>query len=141
MIAPQKQFFCNGEVTMWRYQALSLNAFQAMVFRPVDGGHTQFRVVGVNNIPAGEIVDAPVSYNVSESDRIMVQRGDVIGWSFKVGVLTYDIPSDSNGNNLVRYINKTQYLLHDIITFDSYGSREYSIEATVDVSVNFNLFL
>ena len=132
-VAPKQQFFCDGEVTMWRYQAHTSNGFQAIVFRPLDAGHTQFQIVGINNIPSNAI-DIPVSYTVPEGDRIKVQRGDVIGWSSVV------IPFDerSDGSNLVRWINKNQYSLHDNITFGGLGSCEYSIEATLHVSMTIN---
>ena len=125
---------------MWRYQVTTSHGFQAIVFRPLDADHTPFKIVGINDIPAGEI-NTPVSYNVSESDRIKVQRGDAIGWSFEKGTLPYDSTSNGDGSNVVRWIYTTQYSLNDIITFASYGSREYSIEATAEVSMNINLFL
>ena len=139
MVAPKQQFSCNGEITMWRYQATTSNGFQAIVFRPLNSNHTQYTVVGINNIPAGEI-NTPVTYNVPESDRIKVQRGDAIGWSYEVSVLTYDSMSDSDGSNLVRWIRGNQQSLNGTITFDGDASLEYSIEATVQVSTNVDLF-
>ena len=139
VVAPKQRFFCYGEVTAWRYQTEASNEFQAIVFRPLDAGHTQFQIIGINDISAG-VINTPVKYNVPEGDRIKVQRGDVIGWSFEEGILSYDTISSSGGSNLVRWIDRTQYSLHDNITFDDYGSREYSIEATVQVSKNINLF-
>ena len=97
-------------------------------------------VVGINNIPAGEI-DTPVTYNVPEGDRIKVQRGDAIGWSsYEVSVLTYDSMPDSDGSNLVRWIRGNQLSLNDTITFDGDASLEYSLEATVQVSIKVDMF-
>ena len=139
MVAPKQRFFCNGEVSTWRYQAITSNGFQAIVFRPVDGGQTEYKIVGFNDIPAGEI-NTPVTYNVSEGDRIKVQRGDAIGWSFEQGVIPYDSMSDSDGSNLVRWIGGRHAYSADTITFNGgSGSRKYSIEATV--SMNFKHFL
>ena len=139
MVAPKQQFFCNGEVSMWRYQAGASNTFQAIVFRPVDGGHTQYTVVGINDIPAGEI-NTTVTYNVPEGDRIKVQCGDAIGWSFEQAVIPHDFMSDGDGSNLVRWIGGRHTYSADTITFNGgSGSRKYSIEATV--SMNFKLFL
>ena len=124
---------------MWRYQATTSHGFQAIVFRPLDGSRTLYKVVGINDIPAGEI-NEPVSYNIPESNRIKVQRGDVIGWSLEVGAIPYDMTSDKH----LRWIRgHNQYSSNDIVTFDHDGSREYSIEATVQVSIssNFKMFL
>ena len=136
MVAPKQQFFCNGELTTWHYQATTLNGFKAIVLRPLDGSRIRFKVVGINDIPAAaEKMGTSISHNVPEGNRIRVERGDVIGWSFDVGVIPYDFMSDNDESiNLIRWIDKNQFALHDIITFDGYGSREYSIEANVQVS-------
>ena len=139
VVAPRKQFYCNGEVTMWRYQITRATQFQAIVFRSVSGSTTKFQVVGVNiiTIPPGEI-DKPVSYMVPEEQRIRVEAGDVIGWSFGDAAITLDIHGSSVGaeSNLVRWAPSTYPVpLHGIISFVGSGSREYSIEATVQVSV------
>ena len=123
---------------MWHYQAKISYGFHAMVFRPLDSSHTRYKVVGINDIPAGEI-NKPVTYNVAEGDRIKVQRGDVIGWSTEVIPFAYMI--DSDARNLIRWVNITQYSLHDIMLFDHDELREYSIGATVQVSMNIKLFL
>ena len=140
-VAPKQQFFCNGEVTMWRYQATTSNGWQAIVFRPLDGNRTEFKVVGINNIPSSGEANTLVVYNVPEGDRIRVQRGDVIGWSFEVGVIPCSFGSDSNAGNMVRWNESNQFALHDIITFDKYGQYECSIETTAQVSMNFTMCL
>ena len=143
-VAPYQQFFCNGEVTKWRYQATTLHGFQGIVLRPLDGSRTQFKVVGINNIPSSGEINKPVTYNVPEGDRIRVQRGDVIGWSFGVGVIPYNFVSDTHDvRNLVRWIKRNQFSTHDIITFynDNHGQYECSIEATAQVSMNFTMCL
>ena len=140
VVAPKQQFFCNGEVAMWRYQAIVSSGFQAIVFRPVNSDHTQYMVVGINNIPAGEI-NTPVTYNVPQGDRIRVQRGDVIGWSDGIGVLTYNHRPDSDLRNLLLWMKRSQFpALHDVIYFNNDEHFECSIEATFQVSINFKMF-
>ena len=140
MVAPKKQFYCNGEVTMWRYQATHAAEFQAIVFRPVGSSTTQFKVIGVNDIqvPVGEI-NTPVSYIVPEGKRIRVEHGDVIGWSFRDAAITFDMLSGTGHagdaeSNLVRWAVVYPAPLQDTIPFNNFGSREYSIEATIQVS-------
>ena len=141
VVAPGKQFYCNGEVTMWRYQATRATELQAIVFRPVSSNTTEYEVVGVNDITiTADEINKPVSYMVPEGKRIGVEAGDVIGWSFLDAAITLDIISDSAhdaGSNLVRWI---EYYFWDhetlTLTFNNAGSRKYSIEATVQVSLN-----
>ena len=144
MVAPRKKFHCNGEVTMWRYQAprtIKSTGFQAIVFRPVDGSTTLFKVIGVNDIPAGEF-NTPFSYMVPEGKRIRIEHGDVIGWSFQTAAITFDKSSGDPGSNLVRWAgNVYPAPLHSTIPFVGSGSCEYSIEATVQVSITIKFFL
>ena len=135
MVATKKQFFCNGEVSTWRYKASAPNGFQAIVFRPLDGSRTKFEVVGINNIPAAGEINTQVSYVVPEGNRIRVQRGDVIGWSFETGVIQYNEAQDNDGSNLVRWIDRRTNPVDTMITFDGgFGSRKYPIEATVSMN-------
>ena len=91
MVSPDKQFLCNGQVTEWRYIGKNSSPFRLIVWRPIDGSATQFRIVGINGIPAG-VVDTLVIYTVPENQRITVKAGDVIGWSFgDSGVLAYHV--------------------------------------------------
>ena len=119
---------------------MTSNGFQAIVFRPLDGGHTEYKIVGINDIPAGEI-NTPVTYNVSEGDRIKVQRGDVIGWSFEVGFIPYDETPDNDASSFMRWIDRRTYPAGNITFNEGSGSYEYSIEATVSTEVNFSLNL
>ena len=139
VVAPNQQFFCNGEITTWHYQTITSNGFQALVFRPLDGGHTEYKIVGINDIPAGEI-NTPITYNISEGDRIKVQRGDVIGWSFEVGVIPYDSTQNNDASSFIRWIYRRTYPA-DNITYnfiEGSGLYEYSIEATVSMNVYFS---
>ena len=134
MVSPDNQFVCNGQVTEWRYQGKASSPFRALVWRPIDGYEgTRFRIVGINNIPAGA-VNTPVTYTVPDSERITVRAGDVIGWSFGEAVLTYNHDSGGHnyrvrwkGGNLHDNLHANQ--VHNINT----GSevRAYSIAATV----------
>ncbi|XP_072045154.1 uncharacterized protein [Amphiura filiformis] len=133
MVAPGKPFSCHGKVTSWRYVGRSSSPFRAMVWRPVPGFDTYFTVVGVNDIPEGD-VDVPVTYEVPYWLQITVLPGDVIGWSFEDSVLPYT----PGGDDLVRwsfgYFSDTPEA-NQIHQFDHNAAehREYSIEATVSV--------
>ena len=131
MVSPDQKFVCDGLVTEWRYQGKRASAFQAMVWRQIEGSATQFQIVGINDIPGGA-VNTPVTYTVPEDERIIVRAGDVIGWSFGEAVLPYN----EGGDYRVRWLQKTDQLgnltvnqVHDIIK--GVTNREYSIAATV----------
>ena len=129
MVSPDQQFLCNGQVTEWRYQGKNSNAFQAIVWRPVQDSPTEFQIVGINNIPAGA-VDTPVSYAVPENERITVKSGDVIGWSFSEPVLTYGIGESIR----VRYKGKslqTPLTVDGTFNINGVANRDYSIAAVV----------
>ncbi|XP_072032975.1 uncharacterized protein [Amphiura filiformis] len=131
MVSPDKPFLCSGQVTRWTYQGKASRSFRAIVFRPVMGSVTQFQIVGINDIPAGA-VNTPVNYIVPENERITVTYGDVIGWSFGGGVITYN----GGGSYNVRWVggNLHASLVVDQILNINDGAqlREYSIEATVE---------
>ncbi|XP_071955155.1 uncharacterized protein [Antedon mediterranea] len=130
MVSPDQKFSCSGQVTSWSYQGKKSAPFRAIVFRKIDGSNTQFKVVGINDIPAGA-VNAEVTYIVPESERIAVELGDVIGWSFDQGVLTFN----GGGDSLVRWAggNLHAKLVNDQVLDikNGVGKREYSIEAQV----------
>ena len=131
MISPDKQIPCAGLIVQWRYQAKASHPFQAVIWRSVANSATQFTVVGINEIPVGAI-NQPVAYLVPENERITVQPGDVLGWSFADGVLAVN----GGGSDVIRWID---VYLHDTLTdnvkvdFNVYtpGNRQYSIKATV----------
>ena len=130
MVSPERPFLCNDQVTVWQYQGKNSNAFRAVIWRPIDDSATQFRIVGINDIPAGP-VNTPVTYTVPENQRITVNAGDVIGWSFGDSVLAYN-PGGSYrvrwlGGNLHGSLQANQ--VRDINS--GVGAREYSIAATV----------
>ena len=130
MVSPEKQFSCVGKVTEWRYQAKYSRAFRAIVWRPVDGSNTRFQIVGINDIPAGA-TNTPVTYTVPVDELITVEPGDVIGWSFGGGVITYN----GGGGTLVRWTGGNLHASLDVGQVrninDGAGDREYSIAATV----------
>ena len=130
VVAPDKQFSCNGNVIEWHYLGKSANGFKAIVWRPINDSDTYFKIVGINVIPEGPI-DIPVTYVVPENEQIMVMPGDMIGWSFGPGVLSY------NGGGGYR-IRKTKGNLYsslsvsEVYDLSEYSAhREYSIAATV----------
>jgi len=133
MVSPGQEFACGGEVTKWIYQGKYSRPFRAIVFRPIAGSTTQFKIVGFNDIPAGA-ANTQVDYIVPEQERITAEAGDVIGWSFGDGVITYNGGGDYN----VRWVGGH---LHSGLEVDQVlninagnGLREYSIEATTDAA-------
>ena len=133
MVSPDQQFLCSGQLTEWRYQGKRSNvSFQAIVWRPIDltANVTQFKVVGINVIPAGAI-NTPVTYTVPENERITVEAGDVIGWSFGPSVLAYN----KGGSYQVRWVDRNlngSLLVNQVHEIDTgVEEREYSIAATV----------
>ncbi|XP_072048084.1 uncharacterized protein [Amphiura filiformis] len=130
MASPDQKFTCSGQVTAWKYQGKFSRPFRAIVFRPTGGAVTEFEIVGINDIPAGA-VNTPVNYVVPESDRITVAIGDVIGWSFGGGVITYN----GGGSYKVRWVGGNLHAglaaTQNVNINGGVQQREYSIEATV----------
>ena len=133
MVSPDQQFLCNGQVIEWRYQGKTSNAFQAIVWRSVDDSDTQFRIVGINEIPAvpAGAVNTPVIYSVPESERITVKAGDVIGWSFGESVLTYNVGGHYRVGWLVRNLLGSIQVNQVYDINSAVEERDYSIAATV----------
>ena len=131
MVSPDKEIRCDGLITQWRYRAKTSNPFRAIVWRSVPGSSTQFKIVGITDIPAGPI-NREVTFNVPEDQRFQVKAGDVIGWSFGDGVLAYN----GGGGFSVRWLHG---FLHSTLTdnqiHDFNGGnqdREYSILAATN---------
>ena len=129
-VSPNKQFSCYGNVIEWRYLGKSANGFKAIVWRPINDSDTLFKIIGINDIPAGPI-GIPVTYVVPENEQISVMPGDMIGWSFGPGVISYN----GGGDYRIRKTKGNLYLslsvseLYDLSEYSAY--REYSIAATV----------
>ena len=130
MVAVDKTFGCPGKITSWRYQAKFSNPLRAIVWRPMPRTSTQFKIVGINDIPAGR-VNMPDAYTVPQTEQITVQPGDVIGWSFRAPSLTFN----EGANTRVLYLRGhiSSYLKENQIRYINQGfyKREYSIEAVV----------
>ena len=130
MASPDQQLLCNGQVTAWTFQCKNYNPFRAIVWRPINGSATKFRIVGINDIPASPVY-TPVVYTVPDNQRITVSSGDVIGWSFGDSVLAYN----SGGAYRVRWLGGNLHgslqvnQVRDINTGVEY--RQYSIAAMV----------
>ena len=131
MVSPDQKFFCNGQVTEWRYQGKHSNGFRVIVWKPVENSATKFRIVGINDIPAGD-VNTPVTNAIPKGQRITVKGGDVIGWSFGDVVSEFDFRGDQTvrwiGGNLHGSLQPNQE--HNFL-IAGVDEREYSIAATV----------
>ena len=109
-----------------------------MVLRNVDNGGTLYDIIGINEIPAGDI-NQEVTYQVPDNERIIVQAGDVIGfaWNSPVPVHVNQGESDDGDVILLKFFSKRppdDLRVNDIIdasdTF-SHQTRSYSIKAIV----------
>ena len=76
----EKEIPCDGKVIAWNYYATVAQPFRTVVWRRTPSP-TQFSVVGINDIPAGEINKA-VTFSVPKEQRIEVRKGDLIGIAF-----------------------------------------------------------
>ena len=139
MVSPDKQFQCHGKILAWRFEGKKSNPFRAIVWRPLNDTvyNTLFKIVGINEIPPN-VNNFPVTYTVPDTERITVEPGDMIGWSFGGSVLTYNGGGGYRvrwlGGNLHSTLETNQ--VHDIRT--GVQQREYSIEATVGQPCNFD---
>ena len=131
MVSPDKKFKCSGAITMWRWRAKrNSNPFRAIVWRPVGGSDTKFKIVGINNIPAqkGKVG----TYLVPKFEQIKAQVGDVIGWSFGRSTLTYN----GGGRARVRWVGGSLHtgleVGQEVNIRGGVGKREYSIEAAIN---------
>ena len=130
VVAPDHQFSCYGQVTQWHYLGKTTNGFKAIVWRPSSGSNTLYEVVGINDIPAGP-VDIPAIYPVPERERIAVMPGDMIGFSFGPGVISFDVGGDYKINKTSGNLHATLQAgqVHDLSQYSFH--REYSIAASV----------
>ncbi|XP_072051771.1 uncharacterized protein [Amphiura filiformis] len=129
MVSATDQFLCSGQVTKWTYQGKVSGQWRAIVFRPTGNSVTEFQIVGINDIPAGE-TNIPVNYLVPENERITVEPGDVIGWSSEASVITFNYEGSYN----VRWVGGNLHAglaVNQTVITDREGLRDYSIEATV----------
>ena len=149
MVSPDQEFTCDGEISEWRYWPKTTNPFKAIVWRPTSGNEKgrrerrqvggpsrelEFDIVGINDIPAPEETDMAVTYTVPEGERIAVQGGDVIGWSFDAASLAFN----AGGNETVFWLPD----IHEDLAVDQTHEfeisksdpREYSIQAVVGSS-------
>ncbi len=142
MVSLNKTIRCTGQVTQWTYQGHRSGSFRAIIFRPVLSSDNQFHIVGINDIPAGP-AHTPVVYTVPEADRITVEEGDLMGWSFNESVIVMN----GGGTAKVKWTN--QLALSDLATNQTVDipngneNREYSIQATVSIETStysYNLF-
>ena len=120
----------------WRYLAKQLHSFQAIIWRKIEGFPAKFKVVGINDIPAGSVIDQEITYSVPESERISVKAGDMIGWSHGPGVVAW-IDEGSGHLAKIWYVSRSAHPTLDenqIVQFAYLQDRQYSIEVTVQAT-------
>ncbi|XP_072017513.1 uncharacterized protein [Amphiura filiformis] len=131
MVSPDMYILCNGVVTEWRLYPKATGILKAIIWRQESGD--SFRVVGINTFDIStDEINKPVIYVISESERIEVQAGDMIGWASQDGVLAFDFQGDIRVQ--LRYTADVSslavnglYQINDDIT-----NRDYAIHATVE---------
>ncbi|XP_071957123.1 uncharacterized protein [Antedon mediterranea] len=131
MVSPEQNFSCSGQVTKWTYYSRKLNYFRAVIFRQMKGSNTRFKVVGYNDIPPSTY-NGKLSYVVPIAERIAVEPGDMIGWSFGDSVITYNYGGESYNVRWVGGHLHTGLVPGQVINInDGVQKRDYSIEAQV----------
>ena len=109
-----------------------------MVLRNVDNGGTLYDIIGINEIPAGDI-NQEVTYQVPDNERIIVQVGDVIGFAWNSPVPVHVNQGDSGDGDVIHlnFYNKRppdDLKVNDRIdASDTFANkiRAYSIKAVV----------
>ncbi|XP_072045208.1 hyalin-like [Amphiura filiformis] len=129
-IVSSKEFSCYGTITQWSWEAgVSYRPFRAIVWRPVPGYSSQFKIVGINDMPS--VYRGSYTHTVPESQRIAVEPGDVIGWSYQYESLRYS----NGGSDLVHleygYLYSSLRVDQTRDINDAVYFRQYSISATV----------
>ena len=128
-----KAITCDGEVAEWSYLAKQLHPFQAVIWRPIDGFPSKYKVVGVNDIPKGSAIDQKIIFSVPLSERISVKVGDMIGWSSSgPGAIAFEWPPNDYATQ-VKFVPRTSLEVNQTIDFNTgtIQDRVYSFEVTV----------
>ena len=134
-VSPAKYIPCNGFVVEWRYVAQQLYSFKAVIWRKIEGFPSKFKVIGINEIPAGSVTNQEIIYTVPENERISVKVGDMIGWSHGPALLPWIL----GGNHLaqIRFVSKVTHPTleeNQIVEFGDLEERHYSIQVTVQAA-------
>ncbi|XP_072026283.1 uncharacterized protein [Amphiura filiformis] len=130
------QFPCHGVVTQWRYWAGRSAPFKAMILRNVTADWTDFNIIGINNIPAGEI-EQVVTYHVPDNERIVVEKGDVIGFAWNSPVPRAVLERDNENEDVMTIMRDRSAVPDDLqvndrlIVDEDDEKRAYSIHAVV----------
>ena len=109
-----------------------------MVLRNVDNGGTLYDIIGINEIPAGDI-NQEVTYQVPDNERIIVQVGDFIGFAWNSPVPVHVVQGNSGDDDVIhlQFYNKRppdDLIVNDRIdASDTFSKkiRAYSIKAMV----------
>ncbi|XP_072026282.1 uncharacterized protein [Amphiura filiformis] len=129
------QFPCHGVVTQWRYWASRSAPFKAMIFRNVTADWTVFDIIGINNIPAGEI-EQVVTHHVPDNERIVVEKGDVIGVAWNSPVPRMVDEGDDESEDAMTVMTDSSAVpddleVNDRLVINKTRVRAYSIHAVV----------
>ncbi|XP_072048509.1 uncharacterized protein [Amphiura filiformis] len=130
MVTPDKYIPCNGVVTEWRLYVKAAGILNVIIWRHNSGD--SFHVVGFNTISIStHQINQIVTYQVTESEGIQVQAGDMIGWTSQGGVLAYAV----QGDTLVQwssFVNASSLAVNGYYQINTgSGNRDYAIHATV----------
>ncbi|XP_072045026.1 uncharacterized protein [Amphiura filiformis] len=135
-VIPGKEIPCDGVITHWDFFSKTSQPFLAIIWRPVSGQENQFKIVGINSIPALEKKQL-VHYEVPAFDRFYTKKGDVLGFAFRTSLLALQVNSD-DATRVLWFRNRDPYGMTggEIYTFDGSGNRAYSLQAIVSPITN-----
>lgn len=122
------QFTDNCQIDSWSIYAKSTGNITLQVYRHVSGN--TYRVVGENHF----VINSPGINNllVPESDKIKVQPGDYVGWTF-FSWSDARIAYNYGSTNLVRWPSSPGQFASGVgsqLNFSDSGNRTYSIAVT-----------
>ncbi|XP_072044940.1 uncharacterized protein [Amphiura filiformis] len=137
-VIPGKETPCDGVITHWNFWAKRSEPFRAIVWRRVANEDDQFKIVGINNIPAS-LPGQEIHHTVDINEHIYTKEGDVLGFAFKRPLLAYQ--SGSSDSAAVRWFRNTdpyEMVSGEVYSFDGTDNRAYLLQAIIRPIANVN---
>ena len=79
LLDPVNTVHCCGQIAMWHYVPVETGNITFSVWRKIDVN--RYKIVGTNTLVVkGKDVSKQTTYNVPETERILINTGDIIGW-------------------------------------------------------------
>ncbi|XP_070579639.1 polycystin-1-related protein-like [Ptychodera flava] len=124
---------CYGRVYGWRYFSNMTSDFNLGIYRPVAGSTDNYKLIGESLISGDHPTSVETVVYLQKAEQLDFLPGDVIGFRFKVAVISYD--SDGEDSVLTKWLthNATAYQatsVGDTLKFNhGSGYRSYSVSA------------